>query len=220
MSYLKRTLCITICSCGVLIPSARSSAGLMYFDDRAEFETAVGQILAGFESFEDSFAEAPSVNFPVLDTVQFTLSEIGGINKIYSLDGASGSNSDGGKVARFVDNGDSVAVFDFTAPISAFGLDLTTPFQSVSRTVSVGGDVATSFDLPAKTSTFFGVINDSDVFQRITFDLLGTASVDFDSVTYGRTISSGDIVPEPSAAIAWSLIGFTVGGFAWLRRRK
>lgn len=32
--------------------------------------------------------------------------------------------------------------------------------------------------------------------------------------------ASADVIPEPSAIAIWGLIGLTVGGFAWLRRRK
>ncbi len=92
---------------------------------------------------------------------------------------------------------------------------------SGTQAVTVGGDVSTSFNLPYFTPIFFGVINDmGSSFQRITFDFAQNTFVDFDAVSYGLEDISSNVVPEPSSLLVWSLLGLTLGGCAWLRRRK
>ncbi len=204
-----------------MFASQPATAGIVFFDNRADFEAAIGGAPSGFESFETPFVNAPSVDFPIGGTAEFSLSESGGpANGISSFTGSSGSNTDGSRVATYTDNGDSIANFDFVSPINVFGLDITL-LALGTQTVTVGGDVSTSFDLLGDTPTFFGVINDmGGNFQQITFDVSEAEILHFDSIAYGLEDIGTNVVPEPSAIAIWGLLGLTVAGYSRWRRRK
>ncbi len=60
----------------VILPG-RLLAGFVYFDNRNDFEAAIGGAPSGFESFETLFAPAASVDFPIGGPAEFSLSESG-----------------------------------------------------------------------------------------------------------------------------------------------
>ncbi len=210
---MKKIVSIAAVMAVAAILPARLIAGFVYFDNRNDFEAALGGAPSGFEGFQTSFVPAASVDFPIGGPTEFSLSESAG-GGIFHVLGLGGNN-----FAGYSDD-DSIATFDFVSPINAFGLDIR-QFASATETVTVGGDVSTSFDLPNFTPTFFGVINDmGGTLQQITFDVSGSGFfVDFDAVSYGLEGTSSNVVPEPSSVLVWSLLGLTLGGCTWLRRR-
>jgi hypothetical protein len=201
---------------GMAVPAA---ADIVTFTDRAAFAAAAGGPMDS-QSFESFFLPTPSASFP-----GFTLDETGpgaipvvySGNRIFaSLAGVSDAITDGRGFAGFVDNGASLVRFRFAAPISAFGLDVT---SSAATTVTFGGGVAGSLALAANRPGFFGVIDTAGTFGTVTLSAGGGPFVGVDAVAFG---TAPRVTPNPEAS-TWGMAGLVavlgLGGL-WCRRRS
>lgn len=212
---MNRPLHLLVLSVAVIVLTAdRVSAAPIYFTDRSAFNAAVGSGLNS-QSFETAFATAATVNF-----TGFSMTESGGTNAIANADssfatsvGLSNAITNGLRMAFFDDNDNSVLTFQFTSPINAFGVDLTT---SDPATVAVGGDLSTSLTRAANTPGFFGVFDPTGTFQTVSFTASGGPNVGFDAVTFGTAAAAP--IPEPMTLAVFAGV-FGLGGLA-LRRRK
>jgi len=165
----------------------------VYYSDRTAFEAAAGGGLS-FESFEEEFTSSASVDF-----TDFTASETEGTNigflvqlRNFASGSVSNAFTDGTGALAYTDNGDSIATFfDFSTPITAFGIDVTT---SEASTIAVGGSsILDSFNTAVNTPQFWGVI-DTDGITQVTFDVSGGPNVGFDSLSYGVAVSLSYLV--------------------------
>jgi hypothetical protein len=207
-----RLACVATVIAAGLIGAATADAAPVFYNSRAAFDAATGGGLA-FESFEKHWA--PAVPTVVFDG--FTVQESGGYNALAQLrnypSGAGISNAitNGTGALWYDDNGSSVGTFfNFTSPIDAFGMDITT---SSAATITVGGSVATSTSTGVNSPQFFGVIDTAGL-TSLSFSASGGPNIGFDSASYG------EVVPEPASIIVWSLMGLAFGGLTWRRRRK
>jgi len=183
------------------------------FTDRGAFRAAAGAALS-FESFE----VAPPSWSDTYVFSGFSVSETNGINAltntlINSL--FTACVTDGRGAIWYDDNGDSISTFfAFTAPVNAFGLDITA--DEVTR-VTVGGSVSTTLDLAPNIPKFFGVIDDSAYFTSISFDASGGPNVGFDAVDYGAAAAA---VPEPTAVMIWGFFASLGICLTWWQRKR
>jgi len=186
-----------------------ASAVPVFFTDRAAFDLASGGGL-NFESFEGNFAVSDTQTF-----TDFTVTETGGANFLGQLRDFPGLGIgsvivDGTGGLGYDDNGSSLAsFFSFSSAVNAFGIEIAT---SADSTVTIGGNVKTSFNLLAGVNAFFGVIDTSALFSSITFDVSGGPNVGFDAASYG--IAS---VSEPATLL---LLGLGLLGLGLTARRK
>ena len=167
-------------------PTSRPTCPVpIYYSDRVAFDAATGGGLS-FESFEQDFASGSPRVF-----TDFTVSESGGANVLLQLRnlgpgfaGLSNAFTDGTGAIYYSDNGNSIATFfDFSTPITAFGIDVTT---SRARAITVGGSsIVDSFTAAVNTPQFWGVIACNGITQ-VTFDVSGDPNVGFDSASYGE----------------------------------
>lgn len=203
----KTIVCLITVSSLLLFAASIASAVPMYFNDRATFDIATGGGL-DLESFETAWTTGPTISFS-----GFTLSETDGLNLVAQATSPSPFITGGEGAAWYHDNGDSITTFfNFTNPINAFGLDVTTSFGSElgDTDITIGGDASDVLTLAYKTSQFWGVI-DSDGLSSISFDGSGELWLGFDELSYG--VAS---VPEPSTLL---LLGGGLLGLAGFRRK-
>ena len=187
----------------VLLLASVSAAGPIYFDgDEAGFAAAAGTTLDTFGFDSPFFGNPDSVDFG-----DFTFAETGGTNLVRSTAGAH----TGDRAIYYSDNGNSVGIFSFDSPINAFAVYVRT--VPSARTVTVGGDLSTSFTTPANTYKFFGVIDTTGTFDTISFDVSGGDFVVFDTLSYGTVAT----VPEPGTFV---LLGMAMLGYGVYRRRR
>ncbi len=187
----------------------------LYFNDRQAFNNALTSTL-NFEGFETNFTTADSISFG-----DFTFSETGGANFVgnamnYSS-GAAGI-TEGFGALYFADNGPSIGNFQFTmtTPINAMGFDMTVLLprrSSTTTTITVGGDLNTTFSLADDIPGFFGVIDYDNMFDTVTLNASGMPGIVFDAMEYGF---SGNQVPEPDTLL---LLGAGLVGLIALRRK-
>jgi len=181
------------------IPSL-GTADIVFFNNKSSFGAALGGVPNGFESFETDF-NGESVAFPIGEIAEFTLSESEGIvNNFRRISGIGGSNTSGNFVAFFQDSGESIATFEFTRPVNAFGIDITIS-RADNDSIAVGGDISTNFQVFNSSPTFFGVIDTTGSFQKISFEIEGTETfnVFFDSAFYATAI------PEPGSRAVFAV---------------
>lgn len=175
---------------------SQSDAGFIIFTDRAAFDAVVSGGLTT-DSFEDGFTTGASVT-----RSGFSLSESGGLtDSIMASDaavlgflGLGGANTDGSLAAAFSDDGSSVLNIDFTNPVNAFGVDLT---SNVTGVAAIGGDTSGSVIFGAGTSSFLGVVNTTGTFSNLTLAFSGEANIAIDNVSYGNADLT--TVPEPGS---------------------
>lgn len=186
-----------------------ASAVPVFFTDRAAFDLASGAL--SFESFEADFSVSGTQTF-----TDFTVTETGGVNAFGQLRdfgslGVSSAIIDGTGGLVYDDNSSSLAsFFSFSGQVNAFGIQIAT---SSNSTITIGGDVSTSFNLLAGVSSFFGVIDTADLFSSITFDASGGPNVGFDAASYGLVSS----VPEPATLM---ILGLGLAGLGASRCKK
>jgi hypothetical protein len=200
-----------VIAAAVLAASQNASATAVFYSDRAAFNAAGGNVL-NFDSFED--APGPSQSH---SRSGYTMAENGSGTTLelratccsnLALNGLGNANTDGTWAIIYGNSGGSILTFVFDVPINGFGFDFT-PTIDVP-TVTVGGDVSSSFSATANTPSFFGVIDGMGTFQTLTFVTNGTpANVAYDSVSFGTVPEAG--VP---LLIATGLVGLAV------RRRR
>ena len=182
------------------------SASPIYYTDRSAFNAAAGSL--NFESFE----VAPSGPQASFSFSGFTVEETNGTNALTNvlINSAFGTYpvTNGSGALWYDDNDNSIGVFTFASPITAFGLDLTTALNS---SITIGGDLSTTLNRTSNTPAFFGVI-DTTPFTTITFNASGGPEVGFDAVSFGTTS-----VPEP---ITMLLLGVGLVGLAATKRMR
>lgn len=199
------------------------AAPAYYFNDpvadRAAFQAASGPLAT--ESFEDSFAAASAISFPVAGPEAFTAAISTGTlhqNSYVRL------VSDGTYAMSFSEAGSATVTFDFTRPINAFGVAVNDMnFGSMSFADDLGnsydevlwGDNANgAHDGDMTNRQFFGVTN-SAAFNSVQLTFVGapgmTGTLALDYLQY----SECHTVPVPGAA--W-LVGS--GLLCLLRMRK
>ncbi len=104
------------------------------------------------------------------------------------------------------------------------GLELTFEIFDVNSNVSalsttIGNPILVPTTLDFFFTDFVGTADLTNV-GAIKLSINGPPEIDsaFDLVEIRGPLVSA--VPEPSTLIVWSTLGLTIGGFAWLRRRK
>ena len=171
----------TVLFLGATAARRKAMAAPTYYDNRAAFNTAAGSGRS-FESFEDAFTPAASVNFGDF-TFAETLSD--GINEVGRFKDFDQPNyeiaTDGEYSLKYCDETNSIGTFSFSNPIIAFGIDITT---DADTSVTIGGDVSQTISMTAITPKFWGVI-DPDGITDVTFDAAGGFyCIYFDSLSY------------------------------------
>jgi len=186
--------------------------------DRALFEAAAGPLAV--ESFEDAFADAPSIDFPIGGPLAVTISTNNG--NLGSSSFARGV-SDGTSSLSVNEAVQTTVTFSFASAINAFGLDIN-DMNFVNLTISDDlGNVFTDILLgddgsPAggpgfENRQFFGLVN-SESFSTLTLTFTQTTSsgtLFLDRLQYGAT------VPEPAVL---ALMGLGFAGLGCRKKRK
>ena len=219
----------------LLVLAAPAEAGLIFFDNRADFEAASG--LSGItEDFEEANV-APggfAVTSNPLDAttndgvfrpgdiaaglnISSFLSQLGGI--LVLGDGLLGpSKRVGAQVAS------DVNIISLDPPVTAIGFDLfaITGSPSVSTTLNIrlfdagvralGSTSVTGVN--AATPTFFGVVSDMGAIGSLTFGVPGVGEF-IDNITFGNAVAQ---LPEPGSLALFGL-GLLGLGVAVRRRR-
>jgi len=180
----------------------------VYFTDRATFDAAAGGGLS-FEGFEGSWTDTGGV----ATFAGFSVSETGGTNDLFHGNEAGGggfSTTEGSDSLWFDDNGNSIgSFFSFSAPVTAFGVDLSIFNFSGGGSATVGisgGSLSDSIVLNDLAPKFWGVIDLAGI-SAVNFDRSGSNGLGFDAVSYG-TVG----VSEPSiiALFGLGLLGLRV----------
>ena len=179
----------------------KAMAAPTFYTDRAAFNAAAGSGLS-FESFEDAFTPAESVDFG-----DFTFTEHK--NNIYRTENDSSKfdvATDGQYALSYLDFGSDIGIFSFSDPIIAFGIDITTDTETSVKihpyTSVKGGDVSQSIAWPARTPKFWGVI-DSDGITDVTFDADGGFyNIYFDSLSYVLPSEQPSSIPSEAPSVS------------------
>jgi hypothetical protein len=191
--------------------------------DRALFQAAAGVPLAS-ESFEDPFADASSISFPVGGSQKFTVSIDSGNFWQYDF---SRLVSDGFYALCFEEYPSSVVTFTFDSPINYFGIDVNDMnFGNMSFADDLGnfysnilvGDFGSSAGGPDfQNLQFFGVSN-SNPFSSISLSFSNsdpnlTGTLAFDNLQYGTGTAP---IPEPGTML---LLGSGLIGLLGARKK-
>lgn len=162
------------------------------------------------EGFE-AFASGNPVNFP-----DFSLTHSGGGSGFSQISGNNLITTEGNSVISFTIDGATSTDFNFSSPINAFGIDITSIDQDITTVSFLDdlGNVLNSFNNFAgfAGATFFGVVNDQ-AFNTVRFAFSGSEIINFDFLQYGASTS----VPEPSAIL---LLAFGLIGLGFVRRQR
>jgi hypothetical protein len=191
--------------------AGRGWAGVTLYYDRSTFNAAITGSL-DFDSFEGS----PVGGSASLARPGYTVSEVNGSASAIATGPMGTLATHGSSAAQYHDDVLSKLVFSFNSSINAFGFDISA--GPGDHTISVEGGASGSFALAEFTPTFFGVIDDSGTFNTLSFDVSGTGSVVFDSVSYGSTTLAA--VPEPSTFVLGLVGAGLAGAGCWWRRRR
>lgn len=215
---MMRAIPLAVASVAVLaLAAGQAEAAKTFYSDRVSFDAAAGS-LSGFESFESGFSPSASIDFGA-----FTVTETG--DTFNTLISSVSNPTDGSRSLSFepTDAG-SMVTYAFDAPISAFGFDIALGNIDGPSTVTVGGDLSTTFDIPNRNDpVFFGVIDDAGTFDTLTFNpdvALGpgiSGEVAMDSVSFGT--ASVVAVPEPCSLLLLG-VGAVVMAAGRVRRRR
>lgn len=218
-----RSLLATLCGLAIItIVVPANAATFTTYSTRTDFDAAVGPTVV-----EDlnSIAIGTSFSNVALDVGDFSLlrTNIGFAGSIETEPFGSAFYIDGSRLG-FVTTVNDLhdMVFNFDAPIMAFGLDtraLNDPFNVdpfLLRTIvqADGMNVPTSTFDPTIVQ-FFGFISDT-AFTEIRFNAESADSWSFDNIAY-----SSSIAPVPLPAAAWLMLT-ALGGMGllgWRRKR-
>lgn len=184
------------------------AAPTYYFNDpvadRAAFEAAAAPGLS-LESFEDAFASASSVDFPIGGPTEVTIST----NETLSQSSFARGVSDGSNSLAVNENPQTTLTLQFVSPIQAFGIDandlnfvdmtFSDNLGNVFTDVLLGDDGSDDGGPGFENRQFFGVTN-AVAFSTVVFTFSPTTSsgtLFFDRLQYGA-------IPEPSAVVLFA----------------
>ena len=188
MEKMKKLLII----CMVMLPIS-ANAGLITYTDRTTFQNDTG-ILISFEGFNGS-----------LDT-SIIIDPAGGYQSFWSSKPTEGTHSLG-----LIEN--SAVTFTFSAPVYAFGFDVTElNTTAVDYSDSAGHILSTA--IPTNFGDqFFGAISDI----LISSFTLGSGSDSNGAVYFVDALETRAAVPEPATL---ALFGLGLAGMGFARRKK
>ena len=210
-------------SAALLLP-LNANAGLLFFTDRSAFELASGlsEVNEDFEAANVSPGGVAGTNNPLNSFTNDSTFSTGDI-----IDGLSVSASSGSVVALgagLIGSSKSVGadlfsattILSFNAGYQAIGLDLFSSNSDDVIDISIFGlsdsflQLTTASGINSSLS-FFGVISDSDLITKISFDSQNGAGEIIDNIIFLNAVS----VPEPAG-----LAIFSLGLFALRLRQK
>ncbi len=199
---------VSIFSTALLLALAHhANAATILFTDQAVFlANPHVSFSASFEGFE-SHVTGDTSN-PTSSATGFTVNASTSL-EIKNTPSLGSFATEGVKYLRKV----GTVLFVFDNPINVFGVTLTDAADNPATTLSVSTSAGDSFpsflaNEPNGVARFFGVINEDQAFNAVTFTSSTLDGMGFDEVYF-------DIIPEPTTAM---LLGLGLLGVAARRR--
>ncbi len=187
--------------------------------NEANFLNAISTpVLESFEGLTPDVFGSPAERSSVV-TTDFSISDTVLVFDVINGPVAGAFPTDGVQHVVWYANGggSNSATFSFDSPIDAFGLSISDAEENIGFTTNTGEAGIAAVPGPNANLQFFGITSPGMTTITLTRPNQSDA-LKFDEVYY--EFASGNVVPEPSAFAIWGLLGLTLGGFGWLRRRK
>jgi hypothetical protein len=191
--------------------SPLANAGLVFYNDRAEFELA-----SGLSGITEDFESANLDDWEIADVGEIAE----GLNVSASHGDVVALSSDyyGGSQTVGAAEFDASTILSFDAGVQAIGLDLFSIDISDLFDISIFGVGNSDLDSTVSSTTyfddfwsssFFGVISDGALITKI--DVSNASEHAIDNITYGNVVGAVD-VPAPSSAflLLSAMIAFAV----------